>query len=176
MKNVLLILLLFSLIGLKCNKNSGSYNICADTNEARMNISLYDAVTRQDYFGKIGTNKILPEEINMYEEGFKPFLLGKTIYSAGYPWNGRYISAGYVSNAIQIPYVEDFGHTRDSVGKDITRIYYLKIKRDVDTIKINYFMDNYCNKQNKYLKLYYNDSLYYTGNPRNYEQVNIYKK
>ncbi len=74
MKNILLMLFFFSLIGLKCNKNSGSYNICYDNNVAMIRINIGDFYTRKDYFGGIGTNRILPNEINMYQEGFKPLL------------------------------------------------------------------------------------------------------
>ncbi len=177
-KNTILILLLFSLVGLKCNKNSGSYNTCYDNDNALIRMSIGDFYTHKDYFGKIGTNRILPSEISMYEEDFKPFFLGRTANSSGYSWDNGYISAGYVSNPIEIPYVERSGHTKDSVGKQINRTYYLKIKQDIDTIKISYFMNNACEMKNSNLSIYFNDSLYYSNNSDapTYEQVNVYKK
>ncbi len=77
---------------------------------------------------------------------------------------------------MQIEYVDRGGDTKDSVGRQINRTYYLKIKKDIDTIKISYFMDNACNMNNKNLSVYYNDSLYYQGSSDYYTNIKIYKK
>ncbi len=174
MKNILLILFLFSLIGVKCRKDT---DICIrDTDDAGVDVTLFDANTRKDYFGGIGVNKVLPNEISMYEENFQPFLLAKSANFAGYPWNTRYINDGYVSNSIQIPYVEGIAFTRDSVGKQINRTYYLKIKQDVDTIQINYFMKDYCTRENLNMEIYYNGIVYFKGSTRDYQVIKVYKK
>jgi hypothetical protein len=178
MKNTFLILLLFSLVGVKC-RHSEAGRICYELDEATVNLVLLDAKTGLNYFGGIGVNKVLPNEINMYEEGFKPFLLKKSVNSAGYPWNTRYINDGYVSNTIIIPYVELGGFTRDSVGKQVNRTYYLKIKQDIDTIKINYFMTDNCTMKVLNMDIYYNGYLSYSDNGNNNNnspQINVYKK
>ena len=177
MKNTLLILLLFSLLGVKCGNLPPS---CADTDAARIDFNLYDFYTGKDYFGKIGSNIVLPTEIDLYQEDFTPVLLlncltCKPAYS-GSPWSGGYISRGYVHNSISIPYVERAADTKDSVGRQINRTFYLKIKRDIDTIRISYFMDNACKMNNSNMSIYYNDSLYHQGSGDYYNQINIYKK
>ncbi len=176
MKNTLLILLLFSLLGVRCRTPVPA---CYDVDEARVSLVLLNPATGKSYFGGIGTNRVLPNEINMYEEGFQPFLLAKSANFAGYPWNKKYIDDGYISESVTIPYVERMAFTRDSVGKQVNRTYYLKIKQDIDTIKINYFMTDNCTMKVVNIDVYYNDSLYYrhsNGDGDNSPQIGIYKK
>ncbi len=178
MKNILLIALLFSLLGVRC-RHSEEGRRCYELDEATVNLVLLDAKTGLNYFGGIGTNRVLPNEINMYEEGFQPFLLAKSANFAGYPWNTRYINDGYVSNTILIPYVERIGFTKDSVAKQVNRTYYLKIKQDIDTIKINYFMTDDCTMRLLNMDIYYNERLCYSdngSNNNNSPQINVYKK
>jgi len=170
--------LLFVMASTKCRKKSDIE--CAYVEKVRVDLTLYDAKTGKRIFNELGSpdfQNIPPEEVNLYEENFTPLILDSYAFPPGMEWNLRNIRNGFVRSPLEIPYVDKLGHTRDSVGKPIYRTYYLKIKNDIDTIRINYHMDNICNMKNYFLQVYYNDSLYIDKkNISQQIQVKIYKK